>query len=114
MPDQTLTCIETGPGPARLVHVVAASGLPAMLESLPPAQRDFVAGSGFNARAGELVLLPGPQGVEAALFGTGAASGPHVFGALPFALPEGVWQFAPATGASPTYDAEAAVLGFCL
>ena len=109
MPDKIPSCIDIAVGPARLIHVVRPAALAVALAELPPAQVAFVEGSGFAARSGELVLLPGPDGVVAALFGIGAEGGPHVFGSLPFALPEGSWSFAPGA-----FDADDAVLGFCL
>jgi leucyl aminopeptidase len=43
------------------------------------------------------------------VLGLGEDTDHHVFGALPFGLPEGVWRLEPGS-----FDAEDAVLGFCL
>ena len=54
-------------------------------------------------------LLPGADGLAGAAFGLGEDIGPHVFGALPFGLPEGDWRLEPGSFAMAD-----AVLGFCL
>jgi leucyl aminopeptidase len=109
MPDKIVSCVDTGPGPALPIHIVRPATLAALLAELPAAQSAFVTGSGFTARAGDLILLPGPDGVASCLFGIGAGAGPHVFGSLPFGLPEGSWRLV-----AGDYDADDAVLGFCL
>ncbi len=94
---------------ARAVHAVRPAGLAALLDRLAPGQAAFVRAAGFGAKADELILLPGADGVAAAVFGLGGQSGPHVFGGLPYKLPEGLWRIEPGD-----FDAEAAVLGYCL
>jgi leucyl aminopeptidase len=108
MSDQGLPFIGDAQG-ARIVHAVRPAGLEAWLAALPAAQAAFLRGSGFAAKAQEVRLLPGPEGVAGAVLGLGQERGPHGFGALPFALPEGDWALAPGD-----YDMETAVLGFGL
>ncbi len=68
--------------------------------------------SGFAAKEGSLLLLPGEDGgLEGALFGLGAKPGPLAFGAAPWALPEGVWRL---EGLEKAADLEAAALGWLL
>ena len=105
MSDQGLPFIGHAQG-ARRVHAVRPAGLEAWLAGLPAAQAAFLRGSLFTAKAQEVRLLPGPEGVEGAVLGLGQERGPHGFGALPFALPEGDWALAPGD-----YDMETAVLG---
>ena len=74
------------------------------------AQRAFLSATGFAAKAGELRLLPGQEGLSGAVLGLGEDQSPHVFGGLPAQLPEGsVWRLA-----SVDHDAVAAILGFSL
>ncbi|MBV9538464.1 MAG: leucyl aminopeptidase family protein [Acidisphaera sp.] len=94
---------------ARTIHAVRPSGLPALLERLGDAEREFLAATGFAAKAQELILLPGAGGVAGAVLGLGDERGPFVFGDLAFRLPPGEWAFAPGD-----FDAAAAVTGFCL
>jgi leucyl aminopeptidase len=109
MLDVTLPCVWSEPA-ARTVHAVRPGGLGSFLASLPSVQAEFLRSSGFGARAGELVLLPGSDGVGAAAFGLGDDRSPFPFGDLPFRLPDSVaWQLAPGD-----YDSELAVLGWCL
>lgn len=69
----------------------------------------FIRGTGFTAAAGEMRLLPGGTGVAGAVFGLGGSRDPHVFGALPAALPSGVWHIEPGD-----FTPADATLGFCL
>ncbi|TPG49268.1 leucyl aminopeptidase family protein [Roseomonas nepalensis] len=95
---------------ARLVHAVAPGGLPALLERLDPAAAAFLRETGFAAEAGRIALLPGDQGVAAAVLGLGRdGNSPWAYGALPFGLPEGTsWTLG--TGCDPA----AALLGWML
>jgi leucyl aminopeptidase len=94
------------------LHCVGPGGLPALLDSLGPELARFLTASGFTAEAQELRLLPGGDGVSAAVLGLGdAAPTPWSFGGLPFALPAGtIWRLAAPEPAA----AELAVLGWCL
>jgi leucyl aminopeptidase len=94
---------------ARLVHAIRPAGLEAWMAGLPAAQAAWLRGSEFRAKAHELRLLPGPDGVAGAVLGLGEARGPHAFGSLAFALPEGDWALAPGD-----FDVPSAVLGFGL
>ena len=99
--------------PALPLHAVTPAGLDALLAALPPAQSAWLRGQGFAARAQELRLLPGQDGLAGAVLGLGAeaadAASPWAFGAAPFALPEGTtWRI------EGTPDPAAAVLGWGL
>ncbi len=86
-----------------------AGGLPIYCAAPGGVFDGHAAACGFTGAAGQLVLLPGPDGLSGALFGVGEAPGPHVFGALPGALPGGVWHLA--DGCANQADA---VLGWAL
>jgi leucyl aminopeptidase len=110
MLDQTIDCIVDTADGTRPVRPVRPDGLAALLAALPDGQAAFLRGTGFAARAGELQLLPGPDGVAAAALGIGTDASPFVFGDLPARLPEpGPWRLEPGD-----YDGAAASLGFCL
>jgi leucyl aminopeptidase len=99
--------------PALPLWPVAPDGLQALLASLPAAQASFLRASGFAARAQELRLLPGDDGIAGAVLGLGAdpdeAASPWAFGGAPFALPEGtIWRIEGAP------DPAAATLGWAL
>ena len=89
------------------VHAVRPDGLDGFLAQQPAAA--FLRASGFMAAAGDLRLLPGGAGISGAVLGIGTTAEPHVFGALPFGLPEGDWRIEPGPFAQ-----EDATLGFCL
>ncbi|MAQ37695.1 MAG: leucyl aminopeptidase, partial [Thioclava sp.] len=82
--------------PARALIAVAPEGLEQALADLPPAQRAFVEATGFKASAGQVALLPGSDGAEAALLGLGtsAARARERFSLTraASALPEGAWR----------------------
>jgi leucyl aminopeptidase len=102
--------IVDGDASATPVHVVRPAALDGMLASLPSAHAHHVRATGFAARASELLLLPGSEGLEGALFGIGEERGPHVYGDLPYRLPAGtVWRF-DLDGA----ERDSAALGFLL
>ncbi len=118
MLDQDLPCSAAGASTdgaptsaaaARPVHAVRPSELTGFLAGLPAPQADFLRGSGFTARADELMLLPGDGGVPAAVLGLGDDRSPFAFGSLATRLPEGDWYILPGD-----FDEQAAVLGFCL
>lgn len=94
---------------ARPLHVVRPGGVETLLAGLTASSASFLRGSGFSGKPGELVLLPGPDGVAGAVFGLGEDRAPYPFGDLPFRLPEGAWHLEPGD-----YDVDGAVLGFCL
>ncbi|HYZ63754.1 MAG TPA: leucyl aminopeptidase family protein [Acetobacteraceae bacterium] len=108
--DRELDCLAS-PGAAALpVISVRPDALEAALAGFDPAVAGFVRGGGFTAAAGELVLVPGPEGLAGALLGLGTERSPWTHAGLPMALPEGsVWRLEPGD-----FDPGAAVLGFCL
>jgi len=92
---------------ARLIHLVRSGQQGDFLAQLPTATADFLRDQGFAADPGKLYLLPGPDGLAAAVLGVGDPPDAYTFGALAASLPAGVWQFA-----APVDDT--AILGFCL
>ncbi|TGD99896.1 leucyl aminopeptidase family protein [Methylobacterium nonmethylotrophicum] len=66
------------------------------MANLPPVAAAFAQASGFEAKPGRIVLLPGPDGTLAAvLFGIepeGGRADPFAVGRLPEALPEGTYR----------------------
>jgi leucyl aminopeptidase len=110
MIDQTLPCLIDSDDNALPLHTARPAALDALLADLPEAQGKWLRGTGFAAKAGELGLLPGPDGLNGAVLGLGNDQSPHVFGALPAQLPEGsVWRLA-----SGDHDPAIAALGFAL
>jgi leucyl aminopeptidase len=110
MLDPSFDFIATSVEGARPVHVVRPDGLARFLDELPPAQSAFLRDGNFDARAGELRFLPGPDGIEGAVLGAGLDASPFVFGNLPVQLPETcTWKFV-----EGDYDSRAATLGYCL
>lgn len=93
------------------LHCTDPAGLDALRQRLPSAAAGFLTASGFTARAQELVLLPGNDGIIGAVLGLGEAPvTPYAFGALSQGLPAGsAWHLA-----DPAAHAAAAVLGWCL
>ena len=116
--DRPLDCLavlEAGTADAedvRPVHPVRPDRLPAQADALGVG--DWVEQTGFEARAGEVALVPGARGVAAALLGLGdeAAPGPFAYAALPASLPTGRWRIAQAPGDDAA--TEDSVLGFSL
>jgi leucyl aminopeptidase len=94
---------------ARTIHAVRPSGLEQFVASLPPPQASYLNDAGFAAKSQELVLLPGPDGVVAAVLGLGEDRSPFAFGDLAFRLPIGAWRFA-----AGDFAKDAAELGFLL
>jgi leucyl aminopeptidase len=92
------------------LHAVRPAGLARFVAALPPAQAAFLRAADFAGRAGELVLLPDADGIAGAAFGLGDDRSPYPFGDLPLRLPgDTPWRLSPGD-----YDAESAVLGWCL
>jgi leucyl aminopeptidase len=110
MLDQTIDCITEDANGARPVHAVRPDGLATLLERLVPMQAAYLRDLRFTAKAGDLVLLPGQDGVAAAVLGLGEDASPFVFGRLHSQLPaSGTWRLEPGD-----YDLATAYLGFCL
>ena len=104
---ECLTAEEAGSLP---LYAVSPAGLEALLGALSPLQAGFLHASGFKAKAEELRLLPGGEGIAGAVLGLGSeTNSPFAFGVCPFGLPEGtVWRF------DDMVEAKAATLGWCL
>src|SRR5271165_4237928 len=110
MIDQTLDCLTEADSGALPLHTVRPSSMAALIAGLPETQAAWLRATGFAAKAGELRLLPGPDGLSGAVFGLGEDRSPHLFGALAAELPEAsVWRLA-----SGDHDLVSAVLGFAL
>lgn len=110
MLDRRLDCIAETEEGARPIHVIRPNGLAAFLETLTPAQANFLRDSEFAAKSGELRLLPGETGVAGAAFGIGDDTSPFAFGGLPTQLPSvHTWQLQPGD-----YDLSAATLWYFL
>ncbi len=107
--DRDLDCFSDDPDP-RTVHAVRPDGLERLLARLIPAQAAFLRVGGFAGAAGDLRLLPGPDGVAGAVLGLGAEGGPFAFGVLPAGLPASLaWRIEPGD-----FEPGDGVLGFCL
>lgn len=106
-----LTCLAGPDMPALPLHITAPAGLDALCARLEPAQAAWLRATGFAAKAQELALLPGPEGLAGAVLGLGPdAPTPWSFGGLAHALPAGTaWRLA-----EPGAMAADAVLGWCL
>ena len=92
------------------LHAVRPEGVTDFLGVLPPASAAFLRGTGFAGKAGEIGLLPGPEGLAGAVVGLGADAGPWAFGSLARALPSGTaWRLAPGP-----QDPAQATLGWAL
>lgn len=105
-----LDCLAAVGAAARPVVSVRPGGLDAALAAMLPAQAAFLRGSGFTAGLGQLVLLPGPEGVAGAALGLEEDRSVFAHGGLAMALPAGTaWRLEPGD-----FDMEGAALGFCL
>lgn len=94
--------------PARPLHVLTAEALPAWLETRPEAERAWLSATRFDAALGDLRLIPGPDGVAAAVLGLGTAKtrARSRFGAVKglSALPAGAWALAQPLEDSPARE----------
>jgi leucyl aminopeptidase len=87
------------------IHAVDADGLAALLGKLTDAHRGWVRSTGWLAKPGTALVLPGSDGsVAAVLAGTGGAEPFWSMAALPGQLPAGSYIFA--DGADGADDAE--------
>ena len=77
--------------------LVSKDGLSDWLASLDAQSRDWVEAAGFTAGVGSVLLLPGGDGVQAAVGGLGGAKdrarGRFLAASLRAKLPKGVWRF---------------------
>ena len=82
--------------PSRPLHVIASADLPDWLAGQSDALRGWVQAAGFTAGLGEVVLLPGEDGVAGAVFGFGTpearARGRFALARAVAALPDGDWH----------------------
>ncbi len=114
MLDQTLDCLVSDAAATRPLFAIRPQDLADFLAGLSPPQAGFVRDCGFAAKAQELALLPGPDGIAGAVLGLGEDQSPYAFGSVAFRLPAGMpWRLELAPGAEEAAQ-EAAVLGFCL
>ncbi len=89
---------------------VRLDGLASALASLPAPAAAFLTASKFTGASGQLLLVPGGDGLMGAVLGLGTDRSPWPHGALPMALPEDTaWTLQPGD-----FDRDNAVLGFCL
>lgn len=97
-------------GTARLLHLVSKERLGVFLSVLDPAVRAWVEASGFAAKAGEVVLLPGTDGtVSAAAGGLGNEMDRlrkrFLTADLRERLPAGLWRFETDLSGGPLAEA---------
>ncbi len=82
----------------RVLHVVGPDALAGFLQAQPPGVQGWLASTGFAADLGDLRLIPGPDGVAAAVigYGTDAARARLRFGVSKAVrlLPAGPWRLA--------------------
>ena len=82
---------------AKTLYLVGKDDLPDWLGTLPERDREWIEAVGFKAQAGEVALIPGPDGVRAAAGGLGGAKDRlrkrFVAASLRKQLPEGAWAF---------------------
>jgi len=92
----------------RTAHPVPAAALDSVLAALPDGDAELVRLSGFKAKTGDRVTLPGGD----VLYGVGAAKSPFSLGDLAMALPEDVFGMGVLPdGWDPTQTAIAVGLG---
>ena len=105
-----LDCLAGADQSALPVVSVRPDAAVTVLGGMDPGVAAFARANGFTGAAGQLVLLPGGDGISGALLGLGTERSPWAHAALPFALPEKTaWRLE-----QGDFDDEAAVLGFCL
>ena len=98
---------------ARLVHLVACEDS-AAISGLLGDHAAFLEGQGFSAKDGAFTLLPGEDGVGAAILCVASArvNDPAAFGTLGTALPDGDWTVV--LHGLGEAALESALLGFCM
>lgn len=94
---------------------IGPEGLVAALEALPPGEAAWARSLGFKAAAGEVALLPGPQGIARALVGRGKPEARRrerfTLAKAAAKLPEGPWRL---EGGLEPREAREAALGWLL
>ncbi len=86
---------------ARPLHVFDKAGFAAWIGTQPAALRAWLESQQFDAAAGSHVLLPGEDGVAAAILGIGDPLDAYSYAHGPGALPAGDW--APANALEPAH-----------
>jgi leucyl aminopeptidase len=71
MLDQPIHCVVTEATDARPLHAARPDGLAELLGALPDPQAAYLRDVGFQAAAGEFVLLAGAEGLAGAVLGLG-------------------------------------------
>lgn len=94
----------------RVIHAITPAEFGTLAERVGESGAAFLRESGFRGLVGELGLVPGKDGVAAAVLGVQAGADPFQFGRLAKDLPPGAWKIALPAGIAP----DIAVLGFCL
>ena len=86
------------------IHLVDSAGLGALLGKMTDAHRCWVRSTGWEAKAGTVLCLPGTDGsVAAVLAGTGGAEPFWSLAALPGQLPGGSYAFAGEAGSEESH-----------
>lgn len=105
-----LDCLAPPAATVLKLFSVRPDALETTLATLPPEIAAFVRASGFKAESGQVVLLPGGDGISGALAGLGSDRSLWAHGVLSTALPPGsAWELA-----DGDFDRDSAILGFCL
>jgi leucyl aminopeptidase len=108
--DRPLDCVAEPGGDALPLYAVRPDGLAAWFETQPVSIAAYLRAVGFQAKAGEIQMLPAEAGLAGAVLGLGDDTSPFAFGSAPTRLPAGTtWRLV-----DGDYDPAAAVLGFCL
>jgi len=102
---------KSGKRTAILIETVDAGSMAATEARLDAAQKQWLAATGFRPVPGALALLPGVDGVARVLVGADRHLPMAALGALPYRLPEGVYELA-AEGVVD--DRDLAALGWAL
>jgi leucyl aminopeptidase len=100
MTDLILTA---APGEVRALHAVAEADLAGFLDSQPPALARLAELQGFKAKAGQLLVAPGEDGIPVAVLGLGAGARANGmdFRSLPPRLPAGDYRLAALPAGAP-------------
>ena len=102
---------KSGKRTAILIETVDAASMATTEARLDAAQKQWLAATGFRPVPGALALLPGVDGVARVLVGADRHQPMAALGALPYRLPEGVYELA-AEGVVD--DRDLAALGWAL
>jgi len=87
--------LDAADGPAIPVQALTGAETGPALDAIPAGVKAFAAISEFKGKAGQLLLVPGPDGALAhVLFGLGAGGDPMAFRTLAAKLPAGTYRIA--------------------